>query len=565
MRLPAVLYCIFFTTASPILSVFGKVRNANKGSSSKGSSSKGSSSKISKKHDDGAANTSTEEEVGVDGDGTATTPSMTNTRSIQEILLSFEEWIEYGMNLTQTPGVAVSIVEGDTVAHLGGYGFRDLENKIPVTPTSVFQLASVSKPITGSLMAVLVGDKLVDWDTTIASLDPPFALNSPYVTAQVTIRDMLSHRSGLPDHAGDLQEDNGYAMEDILYNLRQLPLEPLRQQWVYTNFGFSEAGYAAAKKAGVPWDDLIRQKIFEPLNMEHTSSRFEDYVSSPERAVTYQVLPGDDGEVVPKRVDPPRDADKQSPAGGVSSTAADMAQWLIAQLGHRPDVIDGAALVQSHQAVVVKSQNNVTGIARFYGMGWDVEQGDDGLELSHSGGFYLGARTVVSVRPGGGIGLAVLANASPTGLPEALNYAFFELVNNRTPDKEMFDFINEYVVTSLSPQINSYSAPAELRPANLTLYVNTYSNDYWGPVPVKHNPELYDGLQLHIGPSASYNLTHIGDHVFAFKTVGENTVGDTQVVFAVGADGVVRSMQIDYMVPNKGQGFFTPAASTNVK
>ena len=490
-----------------------------------------------------------------------------STTNISNLIPALEEWIAYGMNLTHTPGVAIAVVQHHEVIHVGGYGYRNLAQALPVTPTTVFQLASVSKPITGSLVAQLVGDGggggvIIDWDTPIISLDPAFRLSDPYVTEHVTIRDMLSHRSGLPDHAGDLQEDMGYTREQVLHNLRHLPLQGFRQQSAYTNFGFSEAGYAVAQHLNQTWSSLMQERLLGPLGMTQTSTRFEDYIHSTERAVTYQVgVAGSHSPPPPRPLDPPRQPDAQSPAGGVSSTATDLAQWLILQLGHRPDVIDPEALQQSQQPVVWTGTNPTTGYPSFYGIGWNVGIGDDGLQLGHSGAFAMGVRTEVSVRLGSGVGLAVLANASPTGLPEAIRYAFWELVHGNEPDRDTFQMLQDLVASQITPPNQSYTPVHQDQDMsfNMSLYASTYHNDYWGNVPVTYE-ETQDSsrlLVLHLGTHA-FSLIHLTDHVFAFETVGENKVGESQVIFGVDAENKVRSMEIDFLnSQQEQQGFFT--------
>lgn len=126
------------------------------------------------------------------------------------------------LDKTGIPGLAVAVVYQDQVVYLKGFGVREVGQPDPVDPDTVFQIASVSKPIAATLVAALVGDGVVKWDDRIANLDPGFQLYDPYTTSQVTLRDLFAHRSGLPEYAGDLLEDLGYSREEILHRLRYL-------------------------------------------------------------------------------------------------------------------------------------------------------------------------------------------------------------------------------------------------------------------------------------------------------------------------------------------------------
>ncbi len=151
---------------------------------------------------------------------------------------------------------------------------------------------------------------------------PGFALADPWVTDHLTISDLYTHRSGLPDHAGDGLEDLGYNRAQVLEKLRQLPLNPFRITYEYTNFGVTAGAEAVAAAAGTDWETLSQNTIYGPLGMTSTSSRFADYQARENRTVGHIL---EDGKY---KVGPVRDADAQSPAGGVSSSVNDMAKWL---------------------------------------------------------------------------------------------------------------------------------------------------------------------------------------------------------------------------------------------
>ena len=193
------------------------------------------------------------------------------------------------MRKSGIPGMAVAVVHGGKTVYAKGFGVKDVkavdDEKNRVDPDTVFQVASLSKPLSATVVAHQVGENAIDWDTPIVSKLPWFALSDPVVTRMVTIGDMFSHRSGLPDHAGDMLEDLGHDRRYVLERLRQLPLDPFRISYAYTNFGLTAAAEAVAVSAGKSWEDLCDEALLRPLGMTSTSYQFADYEARPNRAV----------------------------------------------------------------------------------------------------------------------------------------------------------------------------------------------------------------------------------------------------------------------------------------
>jgi CubicO group peptidase (beta-lactamase class C family) len=158
------------------------------------------------------------------------------------------------MKSSGIPGMAIAIVHGGKTVYAKGFGVKDTSKGVgqdnKVDADTVFQLASVSKSVGATVVAHQVSDNVVTWDTPVVSKLPWFALSDPYVTSHVTIADLYSHRSGLPDHAGDQLEDLGYDRHQVIERLRYLPLAPFRISYAYTNFGVTTAAEAVAAAAG---------------------------------------------------------------------------------------------------------------------------------------------------------------------------------------------------------------------------------------------------------------------------------------------------------------------------
>ena len=301
---------------------------------------------------------------------------------------------------TGVPGIAIAVVFQDQVVLKKGYGLRAAGQPHPIDTDTVFQLASVSKPIAATVIAALVGQGLVEWDDRVIDHDPGFRLFDPYVTRELRLRDLLCHRSGLPDHCGDLLEDIGYDRDEILWRLRyQPPDSSFRAHYAYTNFGYSEAGYAACQKLGKPWADVAEEKLFGPLGMKSSSFRFADYARADNRALLHVRV---DGKWTAKNT---RQPDAQAPAGGASSTLNDLVHWLRLQLNDGnsggKQLVAAAALAETHTPQMPLSINVEQGRFASYGLGWNVSVERGGRVFwKHSGGFDLGMRTEVALAAG---------------------------------------------------------------------------------------------------------------------------------------------------------------------
>jgi CubicO group peptidase (beta-lactamase class C family) len=492
---------------------------------------------------------------------TAAPPSQATPERVAAAVGQLDDIVEQALQRTGVPGIAVAVVYQDEVVYLQGFGVREAGQAARIDADTVFQLASLSKPVASTVVAAVVGDERFSWDDPIVEHLPTFAMYEPWVTSQVTARDLFAHRSGLPDHAGDWLEDIGYDREQVLHRLRYYkPEYSLRAGYAYTNFGLTAAAVAGVKAARMAWEDLAAERLYQPLGMASTSSRFADYAAAPNRARTH-VLVGDHYEAKYTR-----DADAQSPAGGVSSTARDMAQWLRLQLGNGTvagrAIVDGEALVETHRPQSLRGQAPypATGRTQFYGLGWNVSYDDESrLQLSHSGAFELGAGTTVYLIPEEEIGIVVLTNAQPRGTAEAIALSFLDLALKGTLERDYIPPLRAAYEASLAPNYGTtvdYAVPPAnpTPPLPLSAYTGTYASDLWGEIEVA----LADGgLVLHLGPHQTpFGMRHWDRDTFLFQPTGENAYGPSGMMFEIGPDGQAARVTIEYF-NIQGQGTLT--------
>jgi len=430
------------------------------------------------------------------------------------------------MSKSGIPGMAVAVVHGGKTVYVKGFGVKDVRNgdgaENRVDPDTVFQLASLSKPLGSTVVAHQVGVNAISWDTPIVEKLPWFALSDPTVTKMVTIGDMYSHRSGLPDHAGDLLEDLGYDRRYVLERLRQLPLDPFRISYAYTNFGLTAGAEAVAVGAGKSWEDLSQDVLYRPLGMASTSSRFDEFMARPDRALGHIHV---DGKYEPLYV---RDPQPEAPAGGVSSSVNDMTRWMTMVLANGTydgkQIVDAKALLPAVTPQIVSSPATEPAMrSGFYGFGFNVGSTSAArMQLSHSGAFELGSGTNVVILPSADVAIVALTNATPSGVPEALTAQFADLVQFGDVREDWFTLYND-AFSQMEVPVGSLvgkAPPANPAPAApLSSYAGTYANDFWGPARVG---EKDGGLTLALGPKFTVPLKHWDGNVFTFSFVAEN-------------------------------------------
>jgi CubicO group peptidase (beta-lactamase class C family) len=491
--------------------------------------------------------------------GTAAHAAEITPDSVRAALPKLDAIVAEVLDKTAVPGIAVGVVVGDEVVYLKGYGVREAGTELAVDADTIFQIASVSKPFASTAVAAVVGDGGITWDSRIADLDPAFRMMDPWVTSEVTLRDAFSHRTGMPGQAGDLLEDLGYGRDEILRRFRYLePTGLFRATYAYTNFMLTAAAVAAAKSAGSTWEDLITARVFEPLGMTRTSPREADFYAADNRAVIHVIA---DGVATPRYQ---RRPDAQSPAGGMSSTVHDMANWMVLQLNdgrfEGEQVVDAAALATTHEPQIVKGRTR-DGRASFYGLGYNVEYGADGLvRVSHAGAFFTGVRTDVTLLPGEKLGIVVLANAFPTGAPEVITNAFLDTLHLGAPSQDYLALYEPIFAGMLvTPDYPAPADPVAALPA--AAYAGLYTNAYYGDAEVKEDEA--GALVLMLGPDKRpFALRHLDRDAFTFEFVGLGDEGTHEVLASfASADGRgADSLTIDVLDAH-GQGTFTRAAT----
>lgn len=326
----------------------------------------------------------------------------------------------------EVPGCAAAAVQGGKVVLAAGWGQRDLDAKLPVTADTLFAIGSTTKAFTAATVGALVDDGLLDWERPLREYVPEILLHDAAVTDRLTIIDLLSHRSGLPRHEMVWLGHPDRSRAEIIRRLRYLPLsKDLRQAFQYCNLGYLMAGHAVATVCGTTWEDFLRGRLLTALGMDRSNLSVDAMNADPDHATAYERR---QGVVVPV---PQRPVNALAPAGAINSCAADLARWLLAQLGggqlDGQQVMSASTVARQHEPhIVLPEDRTFPASTRYaYGLGWFVGRYRDHRLLEH-GGSIDGFLTECMLLPDDGIGVAVMTNSTSSAMTPVVAYRILD-------------------------------------------------------------------------------------------------------------------------------------------
>jgi CubicO group peptidase (beta-lactamase class C family) len=343
-------------------------------------------------------------------------------------LQGLDDLAAQAMKQWNVPGLAIAVVQDGKVIYAKGYGYRDIENKLPVTPDTLFAIGSISKSFTTLAFAILNDEGKVDWDKPVRDYLPEFKLYDPVASERVTPRDMFSHRTGMPRH--DLVWfTSDFSREDLVHRLGYLkPSKDFRSAYQYNNFTIMTMGYLEGKITGLGWEGLIKKDIFTPLGMNHSDFSVLDIVKSDNRALPYELKK----DVVTSV--PYHNIDAVGPAGSINSSVDDMSHYLAFQLGDgtyggkRIVSENNLRMMHSPQTPVADAPPGVgfKEIGHFaYGLTWVVTSYRGHNLVWHNGGID-GFYALLSMLPEDHMGVVILTNMPDQQAPETLAYNVYD-------------------------------------------------------------------------------------------------------------------------------------------
>src|SRR6202521_356847 len=332
-------------------------------------------------------------------------------REIADKLQGFDSYVEQVLKDWNTPGIGVGIVINDKLVFAKGYGYRDYEKKLPFTPTTLCQIASNSKLFTAVAAGMLVEEGKLSWDKPVRESVPTLQFYNDQLNDNVTLRDMLSHRTGVTRH-DSIWFKADFKRKELFEKLKYLePQQPMRESFLYNNLMFAAAGYIIELKSGKSWEQFVRERIFEPLNMSATTYSISEMVKYPDHGVPFREK-RDTFELY--KISYYEDTEGVAPAGAIISNIEDMSHWLIALMNNGQyngkQVLPSKALAAAFEPAIALP--NAAGQTRgwwevlnqAYGMGrWTASY--RGHLIAFHGGDLPGFHSQISFMPNEHIGV----------------------------------------------------------------------------------------------------------------------------------------------------------------
>jgi len=467
-----------------------------------------------------------------------------------------DAWVARAMQTFEVPGIALAIVKDDGVVVAKGYGVRKLGEPGPVDGKTLFGIASNTKVFTATALGLLVEEHKIEWDAPVVRYLPAFAMWDPYVTRELTVRDLLVHRSGLGLGAGDLLwwPESTYNRKEIAYRLRFIPpATSFRSAYAYDNVLYLVAGEVIEAVSGQSWEDFVANRILKPVGMTGSNVRHSSSGSGANVAATHARV---DGKVRPIR---PFASDNTNPAGGINASAEDMAKWMRVLLsgGALPD---GTRLFSASTAREITSlvtpipiNDPPAELAQLkpsfngYALGLGVRDYRGHKLLMHTGGLP-GYVSRVAMAPDVALGIAVLTNQESGAAFDSIAFRILDHYFGAQP----FDWIASFKKVSdrnaaSEADTDKQSAGAREKNSALSLpiakYAGTYRDAWYGDIAIT---DTAGKLSIHFTrtPALDGNLEHWQHDTFVARWRDRELRADAFVSFALKPDGSIDQVRM---------------------
>ncbi len=437
---------------------------------------------------------------------TNTTPVALNAQ--EQPLGEFGTYVAQGVREWNVPGLAVLVVKDGEVAFSQGFGERELGSSPEVSDRTLFAIGSTTKAMTAAGIGMLVDEGRLGWDDPVIEHLPGFQLHDPYVTREITVRDLLTHRTGL-GNADFLWYEKETTIDEVLDRIRQAELAySMRSGFIYQNIMYAAAGEVISRVSGMSWAEFVQSRIFDPLGMTATVPTAIELHLQPDVASPHYEI---DGEV---RVIENASVDVIGSAGSVWSSVNDMSKW-IRLLLNEGRTTDGDALLSTEtiaemftpQAIV---RNGFYPTAQLttphwttYGLGW-FQSDYRGRAVDFHTGSIDGMVAIVGLIRDEELGVCVLANLDHAELRHALMYRVFDLFDDGPPRDWSAELQQLYggiraEAEKRRTQVEANRVEGTSTSVSLDRYVGSYSDPLYGEVRVSMADSalrLYNGLGL---------------------------------------------------------------------
>jgi CubicO group peptidase (beta-lactamase class C family) len=454
------------------------------------------------------------------------------------------------------PGIAIAIVKDGKVVAAKGYGVRKLGEPAPVDGKTLFEVASNSKAFTAATLAMLVDEGKLAWDDPVTKHLPGFQMFDSYVTGQMTVRDLLTHRSGLGLGAGDLLwwPSTSFSTDEIIAKLRYIkPATSFRASYAYDNLLYIVAGKIIAEKTGKPWGEAIHERILAPLGMHDTKTSVAEMLASSDYSAPHSKINDKISVVKPMPVP------NAVGAVGINTSAEDIARWMTLLLNNGK-MENGTQLFSSKQAAELWTEQTPMRIREprpalaatkpnffAYGLGFQLRD-YKGRKLAMHGGALQGFYSTVLMVPEEKLGIAILTNAENSPAMASLYYRILDQYLKVAPTdwiKLYADQQAEMHKEELERQGKEHTARAAASQPSLPLasYDGEYEDAWYGKASIREEGGKRI-MRFERTPDLSGELEHFQHDTFIVRWKERNFNADAYVTFALNPDGSIERMKM---------------------
>ena len=488
--------------------------------------------------------------------------------SFAEPPAGFEKRVEQLRTAFDVPGVSIAIVENGKPTLAQGWGLREIGKPERVGPDTIFGTGSTGKAFTVAALAILVDQGKLKWDDKVIDHMPDFRMWDAWVTREMTVRDLLVHRSGLGLGAGDLLfvPNSDLSRKETIRRLRFIPpATSFRSGFAYDNILYMVAGQLVEDVSGEPWEQFMHSHIFAPLGMNHATDSNAEFQATPDRAHPHGRF---DGPIVGLGHQQPYGpeavlAKNAASAGGLAISANDMTRWLLAQLGHGRIPGSSARLFSDEQSTQMWTPVILQPIDQrppefaatqpnfyAYALGWDVQDYRGTKILAH-GGAIFGSLTEVVLIPSKNVGFSIAANSEDGEIVRGL---MFELLDHYLglPSAQWPEKYHAYKASRLAAAAKlvgaQQAAPARVGPSlALDRYVGDYSDPWYGTINVRRAGQA---LSIHFPHSTGMDSVLVHHQYDTFRTQPAlRWIEPAYVTFSIDADGKVDRVRMKAVSP----------------
>lgn len=469
--------------------------------------------------------------------------------------------VNRSLKMFDVPGMAIAIVKDGKVVAARGFGVRKLGDPTPVDAKTIFEIASNSKVFTAAALAMLVDEGKLAWDDPVTKHLPDFQMYDAYVTKEMTVRDLLVHRSGLGLGAGDLLwwPTTSFSTDEIIHKLRYIrPATSFRNSYAYDNLLYIVAGKIIAQKSGKSWGDTVRERILKPIGMNATTTSLAENAGNPNVSAPHSKI---NGKIAAVKAVPAHNA---VGAVGINSNAEEIAKWMNVLLAEGLVGTDAAGkevrLFSAKQSREIMTPQTPMKISEpkptlaatkpnFFAYGLGLQLRDyKGRKLAMHGGALQGFYSRVVLVPEEKLGIAIFTNAESSGAMTSLQYRLLDQYLGAQPSdwiKLIHDVESEATAKDLAAQKKAGATRAAKSQPSLPLasYDGEYEDAWYGMVSIKPEGKKRV-MRFSRTPDLTGELEHFQHDTFIVRWKERNFNADAYVTFSLNPDGSIERMKM---------------------